>query len=172
MRLLLASLFFAINVHAEGIVVFGDSISAQEYSWPSYLTEHNKVLAQGGRAILDYDPPRDLKAGHPFDKAVYFLGTNDAHLRYPVERVVSQFIAHIDFITQRGFKTLVIIPPKMSRIPGEVRTALFWTCVKKQYVCKSLSSWDSLQTYDGIHPTPELSQSIAADIETLLETLK
>ena len=66
-------------VQAKGVVVIGDSLSATEDSWPTYIYGHHfSLMAQGGRTIRDFDIPRDIFSGFPFTTAVYFLGANDA----------------------------------------------------------------------------------------------
>ena len=178
--------FIADAGHSEPrLIVIGDSLSTTHESWPGFLREmaprwNVHVMAQNGRTIRDFSLPRDLWTnGETNETVIYFLGANDilqcnlvGHARYRLE-------VHINFLLERNFKVLLIVPPSFGVDPevfgesNEVHRALIESYRGSRpnlWVYDVDNIWDQSQTYDGIHPNAELSRNIAMAINYVLMT--
>jgi len=128
------------------------------------------VLAQGGRSLLEYSPPRDLSGG----KLVYFLGTADMIKGTPVKQAARYMASHLGTLVGRGYEVVLVPPPnlqlrKFKRINSQYR--LTWRKVDFEHVhlCDIAWEWDKKLTWDGIHPVPELSRRLAGAITECLQ---
>ena len=176
--ILVLILGFTNVVQAKGVVVIGDSLSAMEDSWPSYIYGHHiGLMAQGGRTIRDFDIPRDIFAGIPFTTAVYFLGANDAAQGYRTYFAHGQFKTHIRLLQRRYFNVVVIIPPLFTNSPYEIenfvklRREMFTLCSQMELNCHdSMDVWDNdLVAEDGVHPLPELSSKLGYWMQDIID---
>ena len=164
-KILLAAMLFCCNVQA-GVLVIGDSISAQVHSWPTHLRDMTgdnvMVMAQNGRTIRDFTLPNDLVAMPNVDTVVYFLGANDVIKRTPIRTVAERALTQLRFLKDRNFRVIVVLVPdfgdvsQVNRILGNKARGL-----KMEIITLD---WDSSLTYDGIHPLRSLSRQIASQI--------
>lgn len=165
------------------LIVIGDSLSASHDSWPKQLGRlaprwNIQVLAQNGRTIRDFSLPRDLwTTGDANETVVYFLGGNDILQKYAVAHAEYRLKTHINFLLERNFKVLLIIPPtfgfedEVHRKSNEAHRELI-----KSYrqthpnICiyDMDNIWDKNETWDGIHPKPGLSYEIALALNMVL----
>lgn len=169
---------FSGATHSKGVIVIGDSLSAMEDSWPSYVTGHHMgLIVQGGRSIRDFDAPRDILAGLPFTTVIYFLGSNDAAQGYPTYRAHLQFKAHMELLNSRRFNVVVILPPHFTKSPYDeenftkLRREMTAICQKMKLVCyDSMEVWDNnLVIKDGVHPSPELSRKVGHWLQGIID---
>jgi hypothetical protein len=174
--LLLAIMLLAVPAKAGGLVVFGDSISAMRTNWTVYIRDYDPAkpiwsFAKNGQTIKDLVLHSGLRANSYIDTAVYFLGTNDATARSSPYVSIWAFNAHLEFLQQRGFRVIVILPPDHPvGLPyiSQIRAAMTKVSQRAGVEYHTLASWDFNLTFDGIHPQPQLSQMIAAEIWGLL----
>ncbi len=166
--LLLTLLLLVAPVRAAGVVVIGDSLSSFDESWPSHLVTHNKVLAQSGRKIIDFEIPRDLRAGRPYDTVVYFLGGNDMIQAIPKAAWQPIWVEHVKVLKMRGFRVIVLVPPNINRDRGGLRWTMWISCSMLKLECHNVP-YSVAQTYDTIHPLPELSQEIGYFVQDILD---
>jgi len=175
-------LFLSGPVSAFGgrLIIIGDSISSTDTSWPTYIPGA-QVMAQPGRLIRDYQPPRDIHSTTG-ERIVYFLGGNDignqsVHGGNP--KIARQLLLdHLHFLTGRGFKVLVVIPPlfdihnldQSNRKHRQMFKSLRGTIKGVEFIDIN-PVWDTSQTSDGIHPLPSLSKAIAHRIRARLASL-
>jgi hypothetical protein len=164
--LLLTLVLIAGCVSADNIIVIGDSISAGKHSWANQYRNipgnRLKLLAQSGRAIVDYDVPRDL---HPFlgpHRVYYVLGGNDMGDRMLLPQIYVQLTRHLGALTGAGFDVTMVIPPRFSGFEAnadKVRAVMLPFCEKVK--CIDLNEiWHAVDTDDGIHPTESGSRVI------------
>ncbi len=158
----ITSLWFAADLRAEPMIVIGDSLSATHHSWANQIRDNGtriKLLAQNGRAIVEYDIPRDLHADGNYKSVIYLLGGNDALKDYKLSLVKEHFRAHMLSLKQKGFKVLVVVPPvfPFQREASEgVRSVLFQQCRVMTLDCIDMQEiFQGVPTYDTVHPTPE-----------------
>jgi hypothetical protein len=165
----------------KGVIVIGDSLTAMEDSWPSYIVGHHiGLMAEGGRTIRDYDIPRDIVAGIPFTTVVYFLGSNDAAQGYPTYLAHMRFKSHMEFLKQRYFRVVVVIPPAFTKSPYaaqnfiKYRRELMSLCKGLELDCyDSMEVWDNdLLEDDGIHPLPELSRELGYWLQDIIDMVE
>jgi hypothetical protein len=165
----------------KGVIVIGDSLTAMEDSWPSYIVGHHiGLMAEGGRTIRDYDIPRDIVAGIPFTTVVYFLGSNDAAQGYPTYLAHMRFKSHMEFLKQRYFRVVVVIPPAFTKSPYaaqnfiKYRGELMSLCKGLELDCyDSMEVWDNdLLEDDGIHPLPELSRELGYWLQDIIDMVE
>lgn len=163
------------------LIVIGDSLSTTSTSWPVHIEGYTlHLLAQNGRTIRDYSPPRDLRKTNPRDRIVYALGGNDigsqsVHDGDPKPARVLM-LDHLRFLSGRGFRVLVVVPP-MFNIAGLNRSnrrhrtmILNLRGVVANVEFYDLNKiWDKDMTIDGLHPGPELSYLIAMEIQARLK---
>jgi lysophospholipase L1-like esterase len=173
-------LAFSSQSVGKGVIIVGDSLSAMEDSWPSYIKGHHiGLMAQGGRTIRDFDIPRDIVAGTPFTTVVYFLGANDAAQGYPTYYAHMRFKSHLQLLKQRHFKVAVIIPPTFTKSPYatenfiKYRRELMSLCTTLELDCyDSMEVWDNdLLEGDGIHPVPELSRKLGCWLQDIIDKM-
>lgn len=156
-----------------GIYVVGDSISAQVGSWPVLLDGQTAwdvtVNAFNGRAATGYTLPGGITAADDVNKAVYFLGTNDA---LGGLNPVPDMKVHLRTLKELGFQNYVVLPATYSSYPTEMaamRTKLYLVGIG---MCAEIIDmddiWDESETTDTIHPTAVLDQIIADHIEAAL----
>lgn len=163
---------------AEGrLIVIGDSLSSTATSWPVYANGVH-IMAQPGRLIRDYQPPRDIHS-KTRERVVYFLGGNDIGSQSvhggSAEVTKSFLLDHLRFLTGRGFRVLVVIPPDFgidaldtsNRNHRRMFKSLRGTLKGVQFVDIN-PIWDKSLTSDGVHPLPELSYRIAGRIAARL----
>lgn len=181
--LLVAFGALAAPVHASHneprLIVIGDSLSTTHESWPNFLRGlaprwNIHVLAQNGRTIRDFDPPRDLwTPGDKHETVVYFLGTNDALQRDDVIHATYRLKNHISFLLDRNFKVLLVNIPQFdiddaqfAKILAQHRAliASFSGTNPNLTVYDINTIWDSSHAPDKIHPDADLSRRIAVAI--------
>ena len=169
--------------HEPRLIVIGDSLSTTLNSWPNQLRRiaprwNIHVMAQNGRTIRDFSIPRDLwTAGDKQETVVYFLGANDILQRNHVFHAKSRLMTHLDFLLDRNFKVLLIVPPRfnvdqeMFAKSIEEHRAMIESCRgtrENLWVYDMEEIWDSSQTPDGVHPTSTLSYEMALIINYVL----
>ena len=160
-----------------------DSLSTTLNSWPNHLRRiaprwNIHVMAQNGRTIRDFSIPRDLwTAGDKHETVVYFLGANDMLQRNHVFHAKARLMTHLDFLLDRNFKVLLIVPPRfnvdqeMFAKSIEEHRAMIESCRgtrENLWVYDMEEIWDSSQTPDGVHPTSTLSYEMALIINYVL----
>ncbi len=169
MRLLIATLLMLLGLTSTtqaGTIVIGDSISSRPDAWPKIIESRGepvRVLAQSGRTAANYQIPHDLRSDVGYDKAIYFLGTNDAF--FSVDAFKEQFNIHLFTLAFKGFEVYVIVPPNYSFMPRiqQVRNHILNACAFFNQTCIDLDPiWDYELTDDTDHPLPAL-QTIIAD---------
>ncbi len=169
------------------LIVIGDSLSASLESWPEELrrlasgTWNIQVMAQNGRTIRDFSIPRDLwTPGNVNETVVYMLGTNDMLQRNDIMHAKYRLRNHLSFLLDRHFNVLLVIPPQLDPRAFSPDATLSdvqaWNRSIKEHrqlfetfrgthpnlrVYDLEEVWDSVATYDGIHPEVPLSQEIA-----------
>jgi hypothetical protein len=155
----------------ETLLVIGDSLSTEATAWHSYLpaTYHVHIMAQAGRRISEYQPPRDIRGNH---KLVYFIGTGDILYLSPAEKTKVYITEHLEYLAGRGYEITVVTPPlfnlkKFDQLNREHRKVI--NAIPNVNHCDLAWVWDKTMTWDGIHPTPELSMRIAYTIQGCLE---
>jgi len=163
----------------ERLIVIGDSLSSTRTSWPTYVSG-TQVMAQPGRTIASYDPPRDLYA-FGGETIVYMLGTNDigadsVYWDGDASRCVRRLQEQLRFLTGRGFKVLLVVPPDyhiehLAESNRKHREGFLAISMPGVYIMDLDAVWDSGQTLDGLHPNTELSYAIALAIEAALAAL-
>jgi hypothetical protein len=174
----------AVGGHTEPrLIIMGDSLSTTHESWPNFLREmaprwNVQVMAQNGRTIRDFSMPRDLwTTGLTNETVIYFLGGNDMLQRNDIGHATARLKSHIQFLLDRNFKVLLIIPPKFN-----IDEAMFGRSVRQHreliesyrgtnpnlWVYDMDQIWDSSHTPDGVHPDADLSWEIAAKINIVL----
>jgi hypothetical protein len=167
-------LILSLPCHAQGIVVVGDSISAAPNSWANILSDEGlnvQNISMNGRQIRDFSLPRDMVADTDFGTVVYFLGINDAFVANPPVLVRRFFKSQVQYLRQRGFRVIVLIPPAVVFFEPHstrVRSAIQRVCDKLPIECSEVTVWDPNDTVDGIHPTPALQYDIAYFVRGLL----
>lgn len=165
------------------LIVVGDSLSAGPESWPSQLRRlaprwNIHLMAQNGRTIRDFSLPRDLWTdGKTNETVVYFLGGNDIIQQYDVAHAEYRMKTHINFLLERNFKVLLIVPPtfgfenEIQRQSNEAHRALISSYRQTHpNICiyDMDNVWDGYQTIDGVHPKPGLSYEMALVINMVL----
>ena len=152
-----------------GVLVIGDSMSAQVNSWPAYYREYTgdnvMVMAQNGRTIRDFTMPNGLVAMPNVDKVIYFLGTNDRLAGIPQSTIASRSLTQLRFLKDRGFTVTVVLMPGDSVVNRVLRAKAKGL---RMGLIDLSPIWDNSLTYDGIHPKPELSRMIAQCVITAL----
>jgi hypothetical protein len=165
------------------LIVIGDSLSTTHESWPNFLREiaprwNIHVMAQNGRTIRDFSIPRDLWT--PSDKnetVIYFLGANDIFQRNAIMHARFRLKSHIDFLLERNFKVLLIVPPTLGPdsatfdAANEQHRALvesYRGTRPNLWVYDIDTIWDQAETLDGVHPNAVLSREIAMTINIVL----
>ena len=152
-----------------GVLVIGDSMSAQSTSWPTYYREYTgdnvMVMAQNGRTIRDFTLPNDLKADGNIDKVYYLLGGNDAFQSTPTNLLANRVLSQLRFLKDRGFDVTVILVPEFANKERQVRRVN--NVLKKKAAGLRIKTidlmavWDTSLTSDTVHPLPALSRIIA-----------
>jgi hypothetical protein len=137
-----------------------------------------QVMAQNGRTIRDFSMPRDLwTPGDRNETVVYFLGGNDILQRNHVAHAKYRLQTHLNFLLERNFKVLLIVPPtfsldrEMFAETNEQHRAMVESCRGSHpnlWVYDIDNVWDTSQTPDNVHPTPTLSYEIALVINMVL----
>ena len=169
--------------HEPRLIVIGDSLSTTLNSWPNHLRRlaprwNIHVMAQNGRTIRDFSIPRDLwTKGDKNETVVYFLGGNDMLQRNHVFHAKARLLSHLDFLLDRNFKVLLIVPPRFDvdqELFGESieeHRAMIEACRgtrENLWVYDMDQIWDASQTPDGVHPTSTLSYEMALVINFVL----
>lgn len=165
------------------LIIVGDSLSASVESWPSQLHRiaprwNIHLMAQNGRTIRDFSLPRDLwTPGNANETVVYFLGGNDILQQYDVAHAKYRLKTHINFLLERNFKVLLIIPPtfgfdnEQQGKSNEAHRALiqgYRNTHPNICIYDMDNVWDQNETYDGVHPKPGLSYEMALVINMVL----
>lgn len=158
---LIILLMLSLPVQAQGLVVIGDSITADPNSWVRHIDRPLRIMAQSGRMIRDFSLPRDIAASSTYRTAVYYLGVNDAYADNPGWTVKRELRSQLTLLGVRGFQVHVLVPQPMEFLGGY--TTVWWvlrdTCERLQWVtCHEVPIHD---TIDGIHPTVEAHKTIA-----------
>jgi hypothetical protein len=150
---------------------------------PNYLREiaprwNVQVMAQNGRTIRDFSIPRDLwTTGDRNETVVYFLGANDILQRNAIEHPKYRLQRHVNFLLERNFKVLLIVPPTFGLDDAtgaslnQEHRALFEDYRGTRpnlWVYDIDNVWDRSETSDGIHPNPYLSREIVMTINMVL----
>ena len=169
--------------HEPRLIIFGDSLSTTLKSWPNHLRRiaprwNIHLMAQNGRTIRDFSIPRDLwTPGDRNETVIYFLGGNDILQRNNVNHAKYRLQSHINFLLERNFKVLLIVPPHLGLDEetfgksNEEHRAMVESCRgihPNLWVYDMDNVWDPSQTHDGIHPTSNLSYEIALVINMVL----
>jgi hypothetical protein len=171
------------------LIIIGDSISTTHESWPNrlrYLAPRWNIhlMAQNGRSIRDFSLPRDLwTPGDKNETVIYFLGANDMMQRNDVMHARYRLKNQISFLLDRNFKVLLVIPPRLNPNMASGREAFEKSTEQHRALMETYRGthpnltvfdvdqiWDNLQTYDGVHPKPGLSNEIALHINWVLGT--
>jgi lysophospholipase L1-like esterase len=179
MKFVLAALalLFSFNSYgADGIIVMGDSLSAQQTSWPEVLRyntgRHVQVMAQNGRTIRDFTIPNDLHADRNINVVMYLLGGNDAFQSTPGSIIKERVRTHLRFLRDRGFRVIVIKVPPFPFSVDEVKriNSLIVPIARslKLEIIDPSPIWNTVPTYDTVHPTPEGSEILAEYIQRFL----
>lgn len=166
---------FAASAQSAGLLVIGDSISAQPDSWPEYIIDrHVMVMAQNKRTVKGFTLPADLKADGNIDTVVYYLGTND------MPGIASQSLSifydvmygHLKFLKARGFRVVVVLPARylLNEYESDVlRFLLLWGAASLGMEIADVEPiWDEGKTLDFVHPKAPLSREIAQVIGGVL----
>jgi hypothetical protein len=184
--LVVAAVFYYVAVAGHGkprLIVIGDSLSSGHESWPVYLHEmaprwNVQVMAQNGRTIRDFSIPRDLwTSGNSNEAVIYFLGGNDILQTNDIGFAKYRLQTHINFLLERNFKVLLIVPPTLGLDEG-----MFGKTNKEHrelvesyrgtrpnlWVYDIDNVWDQSETSDGCHPTASLSYEIALAMNYVL----
>jgi len=159
-----------------GVLVIGDSMSAQVNSWPAYYREYTgdnvMVMAQNGRTIRDFTLPNDLHADGNIDTAIYLLGGNDMFMNTGPFMLAERVLTHLRFLKDRGFRVIVVKVPEFYGREAEIRKINGIITRKarglKLEVIDLMPIWDTHLTSDTVHPKPELSRMIAQCVITAL----
>jgi len=156
------------------LIIIGDSLSVTADSWPSHMDAPViSLMAQVGRTIRDYTPPRDLRPTHTDDVVVYFLGGNDIGMQSVYggnpepARVV--LMDHLRFLTGRGFDVLMVMPPDfgfphLAESNKRHRGMFAAVSMDGVRVVDINQVWDPDETLDGLHPNASLSYDVATVI--------
>ena len=169
MKYILMILVLISPITHAGVLVIGDSMSAQATSWPTYYRqitgENVKVMAQNGRTIRDFTLPNDLHADGNIDTAIYLLGGNDMFLKTGPFMLAERVLTQLRFLKDRGFRVIVIKVPEFSGREKEIRK-INGIIVRKARglrleVIDLMPVWDTSLTSDTVHPLPALSRRIA-----------
>ena len=108
---------------------------------------------------------------------VYFLGANDILQCNCVDHAKYRLNTHINFLLERNFKILLIVPPtlnlseeRFAKPMAEHRVMIekFRGYHPDLTVYDIDEVWDNTHTMDGIHPDAELSMEIARAINMVL----
>ena len=155
---------------AAGSIAIGDSMTAQQKSWHSFLPHrYIQVHAQNGRTVRDFNLSDDLKANPSVDTVIYMLGGNDIMQAVDSTTFVDAARAHITFLKSRGFKVLIVVPPVLVMHPEDsarIRWILTALSYEQRVQMLDLENiWDVNQTSDTVHPLQSLSESIAQAID-------
>ena len=181
-----ALLFYAFSEagHDEPrLIIIGDSLSTTHESWPNYLRDRAprwdiQVMTQKGRTIRDFSIPRDLWTdGQKKETVIYFLGGNDILQRNDIGHATWRLKTHIQFLLDRQFKVLLIVPPTFGvdrntwgKSNEEHRALIksFRGSNPNLWVYDMDNIWDTSETPDGVHPSAQLSWKIAETINYVL----
>ena len=176
--------FYAYAGHSEPrLIVIGDSLSTTHESWPGFLREmaprwNVQVMAQNGRTIRDFSIPRDLyTTGEKNETVIYLLGGNDMLQRNDIGYATARLKTHLQFLLDRNFKILLIIPPTF-----KIDKAIYGKSIREHREliesCRGThpkltvydldNVWDPSHVPDDIHPDAELSWEIATKINMVL----
>ena len=152
------------------LITITDSIGAASYSWNTQLPEYNvHRLSQGGRTVAGYTLPTDLVNASGTDIVVYSLGTGDILKQVPIANTFTQVLNHLVTLSLSGFDVVLVTPP-MYNIPqfDEGNALVVWLfnniTIPGVRHCDLGPVWASVETWDGIHPTPSGSQTLAGAI--------
>jgi hypothetical protein len=157
---------------AGGVIVIGDSMSAQPTSWPTWLRENTgrnvMVMAQNGRTIRDFTIPSDLQKDWNMDTVIFLLGGNDIFNKTPDGLLKQRIVTHLRFLKDRGFRVIVVLLPPWygkEKEVHEVNMRLAFIAWSMDIEVISIDAvWDTGGTYDTVHPLEPLSRSIAEEI--------
>ena len=153
------------------LIIMGDSLSATAESLPTFLTGyHLNLLAQGGRKVHEYQPPRDLRKMAPDDHVVYFLGTGDILTNADAADTLPYILHHLRQITAQGFNVTLVVPPKFKikqfkETNRDHRRMMRAIDLPGVDICDIQWVWDKSRTWDKIHPLPDLSMKMADYIQ-------
>ena len=140
----------------ESILVIGDSISFASNSWANQWRDQGnrnlKLLAQSGRAVVDYDIPRDLLPYLGIVDVYYALGSNDIGREEHPGQVNFYLRQHIDSLVARGFQVTLVRPPRFEH-SDRIRALYPPLCAKVARCVDLQDIWHAVETSDGVHPT-------------------
>jgi hypothetical protein len=169
LKLLLLLLALSMSIRAEPLAVIGDSITSDPNSWANVLDDGGQdtyIMAQAGRTILGYQPPRDLSATTHYDTIIYFLGSVDILERTHRLKAGLALRQHLSFFQERKFTVIVILPPifPQRRLGSTAfRAMIVSVCEEKNIPYIDINEvWDIGWTTDGRHPS-EYGHTILAD---------
>ena len=166
--------------NARRVIIFGDSLSSTQNSWPVHIPGAH-VNAQPGRSVQFFDLPRDLVYNAKNkDCVVYMLGSNDIGHQtvHNNSAKATEFYlrSHLSALTERGFPVLCVIPPifgfdnlKKSNFNHRQMFKKIDIPGVKLYDLNKV--WDKDGTVDGIHPGAELSEKIALALAVQINLL-
>jgi hypothetical protein len=179
MRILLLLLLLSGCVQAKPIAVIGDSLTSAPNSWANVLNDNGQtlyIMAQPGRAIRDYEMPRDLLAYRPhYYKVIYFLGSVDIIEKTNKSKTEWALKHHLGFLLERNFYPVVILPPVFDKRKigsHQVRAIIISVCDDKLIPYIDINEvWDVNWTTDGWHPNEYGQRVLAEFISSELEYL-
>lgn len=152
---------------AAHLVIFGDSLSSPTgCEWSRHLQDEYAIqnYAQAGVTADAFSIPSHWRP-RPHSKLVIWIGSNDAGagLKSPKDKIREL----VKTAKLRGVEDILIVGlPKFidRRYRYSVRSA-----ARAEKVGYLPQSWGSEVTSDGVHPTCEYHEQIAADIRAALE---
>jgi lysophospholipase L1-like esterase len=129
-------------------------------------------MAQNGRTIRDFTLPNDLHADNNVNVAIYLLGGNDAFGATSDKILAERVRTHLRFLRDRKFRVIFIKVPRFPFSAEEVdRVNSVIVPVARSLKLEIIDLapiWDTVPTYDTVHPTPEGSEIIAEYIQRFL----
>ena len=142
------------------MIVIGDSIAADNYSWANQIRDTGvrlRLLAQAGRTIKNYTVPSDIKPDFNYRDVYYSLGTNDVYFGNNMIEVKAALKRHLDDLSE--FNVTVLVPAAIEALPEaskQMRKMLKYQCKIRNLPCIDLQRiWPKVITWDSIHPTAE-----------------
>jgi hypothetical protein len=165
---ILSLILLAGNANAGSIMVIGDSFSAAFNSWVNLYRDRpgnrTKILAQSGRAVIDYALPRDISPIFGISRVYYMLGSNDIGRGVWPGSTLFYLNTHLGELVRRNFKVTLVLPPVFPEYEDAshaTRAVMIPWCARVR--CIDLAEiWDSVPLLVDNHPT-DAGQQIILD---------
>ena len=183
------------RLHAETVLVLGDSISAaygiqREQGWVALLQNRLSTLSDthkvvnasisgettgGGLARL----ASMLKIHHP-DIVILELGGNDGLRGYPIESIVQNMQQLVTMSQQAGARVVILgmrIPPNYGVRYTEAFYEIYQSLGKSSkailipFFMAGIGDQPTYMQNDGVHPTSEAQQILLENVWQLLSSL-